>query len=398
VSVVTNAVPQPEPDIARTLRLKPDRPPVVRLSRKVLIALGATSSIAIAGAVAWAMASRPAVKPQPELYGGDAKQPPEALGSLPKDYGVPPGVPKLGPPLPGDLGRPILSAGQQATSPLAAVPQTSPTLAVAPSPGPALQQISQERESARTSQLFANKPESPAGQIGGSDLNASALPAGTAAVEAGASGKSSFLDGTVDRRTVSPDRLSAPVSPYVLQAGAVIPAALITGIRSDLPGQVVAQVTEPVFDSVTGERLLIPQGAKLIGIYENQVAFGQSRILLVWTRLILPNGRSIVLERLPGGDSQGYAGLEDTVDRHWGALFGAATLSSFLGIGSELSAGSNDTDLVRALRQAVADTANQVGQQAVGKALNIQPTLTVRPGAPVRVLVTRDLVLEPYRQ
>ncbi|WP_422865669.1 TrbI/VirB10 family protein, partial [Endosaccharibacter trunci] len=102
--------------------------------------------------------------------------------------------------------------------------------------------------------------------------------------------KSAFLNATPDKRTVSSDRLEAKASPYVVQAGTVIPAALITGIRSDLPGQITAQVTEAVYDSPTGQFLLIPQGAKLIGQYDSSVAFGQSRILLVWTRIIMPDG------------------------------------------------------------------------------------------------------------
>ena len=116
--------------------------------------------------------------------------------------------------------------------------------------------------------------------------------------------------------TTSPDRVVAPASTYVVQAGNIILASLITGIRSDLPGQ----ITENVYDSPTGRFLLVPQGTRLIGIYDSQVAFGQSRVLLVWTRLIMPNGRSIVLERQPGADTAGYAGLEDEVDNHWGAF------------------------------------------------------------------------------
>ena len=113
----------------------------------------------------------------------------------------------------------------------------------------------------------------------------------------------------------------------------MISAALITGLRSDLPGQITAQVTEYIFDSPTGRSLLIPQGARLIGIYDSQVAYGQSRVLLVWTRLIMPNGRSIILERQPGADTGGYAGLQDEVDHHWGELFKAALLSTLLGVG-----------------------------------------------------------------
>ena len=209
--------------------------------------------------------------------------------------------------------------------------------------------------------------------------------------------KLAFFNASIDRRTTSPDRIAAPASSYVVQAGSVIPASLITGIRSDLPGQIAAQVTENVYDSPTGRFRLIPQGARLIGVYDSQVAFGQSRVLLAWTRLIMPNGRSIVLERQPGADTAGYAGLEDGVDNHWGKLFKAALLSTSLGVGSELGSSGQDNDIVQALRRGASDSANQLGQQIVRRNLNIQPTLTIRPGLPVRVIVNRDLVLEPYK-
>ena len=204
--------------------------------------------------------------------------------------------------------------------------------------------------------------------------------------------KLAFLTAGADRKTVSAERLVNPASRYIVQAGSVIPAALITGLRSDLPGQVTAQVTEHVYDSPTGRYLLIPQGSKLIGVYDSQVAFGQDRLLLVWTRLLLPDGRSIVLERQPGADTQGFAGLEDEVDHHWGRLFGAALLSTILGVGSQLGANGNDNSVVQALRQGGSETLNQTGQQVVRRNLNIQPTLTIRPGYPVRVVVNRDLI------
>jgi type IV secretion system protein TrbI len=138
------------------------------------------------------------------------------------------------------------------------------------------------------------------------------------------------------------------------------------------------------------------QGARLIGQYDAQIAFGQTRALLVWNRLIMPNGRSIVLERQPGADAEGYAGLEDEVDNHWGSLFKAAILSTLLSIGSEVGSSASEDDLIRAIRRGGADSVNQIGQRIVGRSLNVQPTITIRPGFPVRVLVTRDLVLEPY--
>ena len=172
---------------------------------------------------------------------------------------------------------------------------------------------------------------------------------------------------------------------------------MITGLRSDLPGQVTAQVTEDVYDSPTGKTLLVPQGTRLIGQYDAQIAFGQSRALLVWNRLIMPNGKSIVLERQPGTDTEGYAGLEDEVDNHWGMLFKAAILSTILSVGAEAGTSDSENNLAQAIRQGASQSLNQAGEQVVSRSLNIQPTITVRPGFPVRVLVTQDLVLEPYK-
>jgi type IV secretion system protein VirB10 len=145
---------------------------------------------------------------------------------------------------------------------------------------------------------------------------------------------------------------------------------------------------------------LFAQGARLIGVYDSQISFGQSRVLLVWTRLIMPNGRSIVLERQQGADAGGYSGLEDEIDNHWGELFKAAMLSTILSIGSEVGSGAdngNNMAVLQALRLGVANSLNQTGQQVVRRNLDIQPTLTIRPGFPVRVIVNRDLILEPYQ-
>lgn len=137
------------------------------------------------------------------------------------------------------------------------------------------------------------------------------------------------------------------------------------------------------------------QGTRVIGQYDNNVQFGQRRVLLVWNRLILPNGRSIV-ERQPGADTEGYAGLEDSVDYHWWDLAKAAGLSTLLAIGTELAV-SNEGRLVRAIRDGAQDTINDAGQQIVQRQLEVAPTLTIRPGFPVRIVITRDLVFEPYR-
>ncbi len=371
------------------MRLRPSRAPVTRLSRKVLTALALVAAAGLGGALIFALQPhRPAGRA--ELYNTDSRSTPDGLANLPKDYtGLPRNVPKLGPPLPGDLGRPIVNAGAPA-------PGTAMSSAAPASPDPEKQRLAQEKEAARTGQLFA------ASNIAQS---VAPTPADSAAVEAAAAPnpaassqdhKLAFLRAKVDHRTVSSERIEAPASPYVVQAGAVIPAALITGLRSDLPGQITAQVTQDVYDSPTGAILLIPQGARLVGEYDAQIAFGQSRALLVWNRLIMPGGRSIVLERQPGADPQGYAGLSDRVDNHWRALLKGALLSTVLSVGSQAGASGNENSLVQALRQGASDSISQTDRQIVQRSLNVQPTLTIRQGFPVTVIVTRDLVLEPY--
>ena len=382
-----DAAPSPESRPTEEMRLRANRAPVTRLSRKVLLGFGAAAAIGVGGALLFAL------KPQhqqtgSELYNTNNRNTPDGLANLPRDYtGLPKPAPQLGPPLPGDLGKPMLNAGVSA----AGMP--------APAPNPEEQRRAQELEAARTSHLFATTnstapaaaPTLSANQ--GAPPPAAVNPPGDAASQ---DHKLAFLNASVDRRATSPDRVQPPASPFVLQVGAVIPASLITGLRSDLPGQITAQVTEDVYDSPTGKMLLIPQGSRLVGQYDAQITFGQSRALLVWNRLIMPNGKSIVLERQPGADTEGYAGLEDEVDNHWGMLFKAAILSTILSVGTEAGTSDSENNLAQAIRQGASQSFNQVGQQVVGRSLNVQPTITIRPGFPVRVLVTHDLVLEPY--
>jgi len=200
-----------------------------------------------------------------------------------------------------------------------------------------------------------------------------------------------------DPRATSSERLQAPASPYILQAGAIIPAALVTGLRSDVPGLAIAQVTQDVFDSLGGGHLLVPRGARLVGRYDAIVASGQRRLGVSWDRLILPSGRSILLDQLPGADARGMAGLQDEIDFHRWEILGAAGLSTLLAIGAEAGTG-DESDVARALRRGAAQSVSDVGQQVVGRSLDRVPTLMIRPGAPLRVLLTRDLVLEPYEE
>ena len=371
-------------DREQSLRLGVERPRITRLSRKVLASGTALALLLVAGAVLWALRSNHPRSPAPdELYSTDHHNVADGLATLPQDYaGLPHDAPRLGPPLPGDLARPIATAEGQST--------------------PEQQRANQETEAARTSKVFAptTAPVAPSHAPSKEIANSTPSSSDETFAQNGQDRKLLFVNAPPDRRTVTLDRLARPASPFVVQAGTIIPAALITGIRSDLPGQITAQVTENVFDTPTGRARLVPQGARLIGVYDSQVAFGQSRVLLVWTRLIMPNGRSIVLERQQGTDAAGYSGLEDEVDNHWVELSKAALLSTILGVGAELGSGADggsNVDIIQALRLSAANSLNQTGQQVVRRNLNIQPTLTIRPGFPVRVLVNRDLVLEPYR-
>lgn len=376
------------------MRLRPEPPRVTRLSRKVLAGLSLAASVGVGGALIYALQVGHGSGKNEELYSTDNRTTPDGLNGLPKDYTGP----VLGPPLPGDLGRPILDAqnrGQPVTPPAMTPPMPA-------GPSPEEQRRLQELEAARLAKLFA-PTETHTAAPATATPSAAPMPdlaslglAPQPATPSAQDRQLAFLNQTPDKRTVSPDRIAAPASPNVLQAGAVISAALITGIRSDLPGQITAQVTENVYDSPTGKILLVPQGTRVIGQYDSGVGFGQRRVLLVWNRMIFPNGRGIVLERQPGAGAEGYAGLEDGVDYHWGELFKAAALSTLLSVGAESGSSSDESDIVRALRNGASNSISQTGQQIVQRQLNIAPTLTIRSGFPVRVIVTRDLVLEPY--
>jgi type IV secretion system protein TrbI len=386
--------PAPQsPEEVVELRGKPPR--VMRLSRKAIGIASATGFALVGGALIYALQPGGNADRE-ELYNTEGIAVADGISGAPRNYGE---VPKLGPPLPGDLGGPILDA--QRRGDIAELPPLGPTppAPLAPPSQPsaeeqaaraARERAMQERETARASGLF----------FGGGGGGGASPPAPLPVVEAAASaqpsqaqdGRTAFLNREPDRRTMSLERLSATATPNVLQAGSIIPAALITGIRSDLPGLVTAQVTQNVYDSLTGRVVLIPQGSRIIGDYDADITFGQSRVLLAWNRVILPDGRSIVLERQPASDPRGFAGLQDGTDYHWGGILRAALVSMLLGVGGELGSGS-DGNVARAIRRGSQDSINRAGEQIVSRELNVRPTLTIRPGFPVRVLVTRDIVL-----
>jgi type IV secretory pathway VirB10-like protein len=213
--------------------------------------------------------------------------------------------------------------------------------------------------------------------------------------------KLGFLSKKRDADVYLDHRIIRPRSPYQLMAGSIIPGLMLTGINSDLPGQILGQVTQNVFDTATGRFLLVPQGTKVIGEYDSKIVYGQERLLIVWTRLIFPNGRSISLEGMPGVDLSGYSGLSDQVNSHWGRLLTGVVFSSLLSAGAQIAEGRNYSTVNPSYgalaTQGVAKNANEVGQEITRRNLNIQPTLEIRPGFRFNVFVNKDMVLEPYK-
>ncbi|RVA25724.1 TrbI/VirB10 family protein [Mesorhizobium sp. M7D.F.Ca.US.004.03.1.1] len=383
------------------LRASPRR--VVRFRRGVIIAIAALGSGAVFGVTMIALQG-PAlrIRDQAEdLYNTERKPTAEGLDTLPHDYsGMKPKPPVLGLPLPGDLGRPILERQRQ----LGIVPGQDISAEE--------QRLAQQAIEARESRvLFRVENRAQKTDVGESVQTAQhpfeALPqseagrasASVAAAEGDQNNQQRKLDFLSQRSTggiYNPHALQTPISPYQLMAGSVIAPSLITGINSDLPGLVVAQVTENVHDTVTGNILLIPQGSRLIGVYDSVVAFGQKRALLVWQRILLPDGSSAEIDNLPASDTAGYAGLEDEVDFHTWQMIKGVALATLLGVGTEFSLGENESDLVKAIRESAQQNASRAGQRITEKNLNIQPTIVVRPGWPLRVIVHKDIVLRPY--
>jgi len=190
-----------------------------------------------------------------------------------------------------------------------------------------------------------------------------------------------------------------PRSPYEVKAGSYIPAALITGINSDLPGNVNAQVTESVYDTLTGNYLLIPQGAKLVGEYNSNLTFGQMRVQVVWNRIIFPDGKSIDLEKMQGVDIAGYTGFQDKVDNHYLRIYGNAVLLSLMGAGYDIlnqnaeqqQGYENPRDIVAAN---VGQKLSDVSGQTLEKNMDVQPTVIIDPGYKFKIIVMKDMVLE----
>ncbi|WP_406625419.1 TrbI/VirB10 family protein [Acidovorax sp. SDU_ACID1] len=391
---------------AVALRAQPR--PVTRLNRRTLAILVGGLSVAVLGATIWSLQPRRrGVGEQTELYNVDRVSKSEGLDGLPSDYSKLRKVPELGPPLPGDLGPAIVNSQQPVVAAYAA-PGHDPNDA-----------LRKEAEAAAASSVFFRSGGQGQGQaarvaqaapgaasalaafdpLAAGPASTAAQPADPTATQNRQDQKEAFLKAG-STETSNSGNLALPASPYQVMAGTVIAGALVTGIKSDLPGDVIATVTEPVYDTATGKFLLIPQGSRILGRYNSQVSYGQSRVQVVWNRIILPDTSSLTLDNLVGTDPAGYAGLEDDVDWHWKRIFTGAVLTTLLGVGAELAAPENRQDgnrIVIAARDSAQDSINQVGQEITRRNMNIQPTLTARPGLPVRVIVARDLVLRPYQ-
>lgn len=383
-----------------SLALRSRPPRAIRFKRGVIIAIAALGSVSLM-TVTW-LALKPRlfhrVAGQEELSQPDLRPASDTLSGLPASYGD---VPRLGPPLPGDLGKPILDRQQQLAT--------------------GIDQSDQQRQQAEAAEHERQLAELKAARESGvlvqgrqavasAEAPTASVPAGEGAqpsppklaldpaTDPNAQGRKEAFVGNLDPRgDVNPHVLTPPLSPYTLSAGSVISASLITGLRSDLPGLVTAQVTENTYDSATGRILLIPQGARLIGSYDSVVAFGQSRALIVWQRIVMPDGSSLRIDNVPATDPSGYAGLSDKVDFHTWTLLKGVAISTLLGVGANLTF-TGESDLVQAIRESTQQNVSRAGDQITSRNLQIQPTITIRPGAPVRLIVHRDLILAPWRE
>jgi type IV secretion system protein VirB10 len=369
-------------------------PRAIRFRKDIVIA-GSTAAALVVGGIAWVALGGTFRRGGLETtdLSQPNRKPNETIAALPTSYGK---VSKLGPPLPGDLGRPILRAQERGN--------LSPT--ILPSEGAPIRDVDRERRedeirTAFQSALMVQSGKTPVGITAPPANNTEAALSGTSDSESAEGSeqdrKTQFAERLDTRGNINPHVLSPAPSANMLMAGSVIAGSLITGINSDVPGMVVAQVTQQVFDSATGEVLLIPQGARLIGNYDSVVAYGQSRALVVWKRLVMPDGQSLRLDNMPATGPSGQAGLVDKVDYHSGQLLKGVAIATLLGVGTEISI-SGENDLVQAIREAAQTSMSRAGDQITQRNLDIRPTITIRPGAPVRLIVRQDLMLAPWKE
>lgn len=237
---------------------------------------------------------------------------------------------------------------------------------------------------------------------GGMDGSRSTGSAGMMlASETSSSGKdySEFdSNGKKDRWTLD-SKMEAPTSPFQIRAGAVIPGIMLSGINSDLPGQIMAQVSQNVYDTATGRQLLIPQGTRMIGSYSSDVAFGQEGVLIAWQRLVFPDGKALDIGSMPGADMAGYSGFRDQVDNHLWRIYGSALFMAGITAGASMATdqgqnsgtGNQQPSVSSELSSALGQQLGQVSAQIVSKNLNVAPTLKIRPGYRFNIVTVKDV-------
>lgn len=258
-----------------------------------------------------------------------------------------------------------------------------------------LEQPTDKEEPSGTANASAASANSPST----ANLYAAALRAGIGGQNHDPNGqraKADFFNADMRELGYLPNKLVPQQSPYELKRGSVIPATLITGINSDLPGRITAQVSQNVYDSATGHRLLVPQGTKLFGRYDAEVSFGQSRVLVVWTDIVFPNGSTLQIDGMAGTDAQGNGGFRDKVDNRYFKTFGSAVLLAIIGTGIDMavpksSTRANHDSASDAARRNFAETFGRVAERTISKNLDVQPTLEIRPGYNFNVLVDQDV-------
>jgi type IV secretion system protein TrbI len=355
--------PEPAPDLS--IRARPPSPR--RLSRKVLMA----GAIIAASIVTLALFIGLSERPEREVRQADAQAaaggPPESIRNASGQYAA------------SDLPRAELDAPRDMLW-----GENGPPQATALEPPADAAWVGPPRGGADTSAREA--PPDPQALARASPIIFEGQDRAT--VSAGADAGEARLDS----------RLMPPRSRYELMAGAVVPAALITELNSEQPGRAIAQVTANVYDSVSGAHLLIPQGARLIGTYDADTSYGERRLVLIWNRLIFPNGWSISLRGMEGTDPTGAAGLRDRVDNHLGRLAGAIGLSAIISVIADNAEDDDENSFAQSVGDAAASEAARTGGRIVDRELSVRPTLRIRTGGSVRLLVTRDIQLRPYRE
>lgn len=410
----------PEPKESTRSMLDAPRPGVTRYKRNVVIGIisALVGVFALGLIIAFAISGKKDVAKKEDDTTVQISNP--DLTELPKDYSDP------------KLARPDLSDGVVAGAPGTAGLPAAGTDPNAPGgvtgrPGangqnqpprltPAQQRAEDARSLAIKQELAAragpiiSESRSPVASLG-NEKTADAGPAdaapGTppAAIDPNEPGRQNMQNQKnefIQSARISQDYLSAglqePRSAYEIKAGSIIPAALVTALNSDLPGEVIAAVTENVFDHVTGHYILIPQGTRLFGKYDSKVAYKQRRAIVVWNRIIFPNGTSINIGGMIGADATGAAGITDKVDNHITSLLSGILLSTVISVGGAAAdnAGTQRNQLVTAGGGAVSQDASRTGQQFVQRELDRQPTITIRPGYRLRIIVDKDMVLTPY--